>query len=163
MSKKLKHYEEQVFVPAKVEEVFLLADDHLKFSSHMSKNSWMMGGSKMFVDLDSDGGKKVGSHIKLKGKVLGFDLYLDEVVTVHKPPYKKVWKTVGNLNLLVVGHYTMGFEVSTTEGGSLFKVFIDYELPTGPSKVTGLLFGKIYAKWCVNQMLIGVKNHFLDS
>lgn len=40
--------------------------------------------------------------------------------------------------------------------GSRLRVFIDYELPNGwLTYWLGLLFGGLYAKWCVKQMLAG--------
>ena len=40
-------------------------------------------------------------------------------------------------------------------------VFIDYALPDGVVTYwLGRLFGGMYAKWCVNQMLDGVVTHF---
>jgi hypothetical protein len=40
-------------------------------------------------------------------------------------------------------------------------VFIDYELPSGVvTHELGRLFGNVYAKWCVDQMLEGVVQHF---
>ena len=99
-------------------------------------------------------GRVVGSHIRLRGKVLGIHLFLDEVVTQHEPPYRKTWQTVGTAKLLVVGHYRMGLEITAETYGSRLRVFIDYELPTALStRWFGYLFGGVYAKWCVRQML----------
>lgn len=84
-----KHYEESLVVPTKPEEVFNFADDHNNFSSHMSRSSWMMGGGKMETKMDVDHGQKVGSHIKMNGKILGIRLFLDEVVTKREVPKLK--------------------------------------------------------------------------
>lgn len=121
----------------------------------------MMGGSKMSIEIDSGKGQEVGSHIKMSGKILGVYLYLDEVVSVHTPPNKKEWKTVGDIRLIVIGHYVLGFEVVQQEHGTVFKTYIDYELPASPlGKLCGILFGKWYAKWCVEQMVSSVAHTF---
>lgn len=126
----------------------------------MNKSSWMMGGGKMSTEVDEGKGQKVGSHIKMGGTILGMKMFLDEVVTERTPPTRKVWKTVGNPNLLVIGNYQMGVELDPDNNDTSLKVFIDYDLPSGISRLFGILFGKMYAKWCVDQMLNGVVDHF---
>ncbi|KKP80693.1 MAG: hypothetical protein UR81_C0019G0011 [Candidatus Levybacteria bacterium GW2011_GWB1_35_5] len=164
MSKILRHYEDSTFIPASQSEIFVYVDDHKNFSSHMSKSSWMMGGGSMDVKLDEGSGKKVGSHIKLSGKVFGIKIYLDEIITTHEPPKRKEWQTVGSLRLLVIGNYRMGFEISPESQGSRLKVFIDYDMPTLLyTRWLGYLFGGIYAKWCVQQMIKGSRNHFVTK
>lgn len=39
------------------------------------------GGGKMETWVDKGKGQKVGSHIKMSGKVFGINLFLDEVIT----------------------------------------------------------------------------------
>lgn len=152
--KYLKHYEEAVDVVASAEDVFNYVDDHLNFSSHMNKSSAMMGGGMMKTEFGKGGGKTVGSHIKMSGRVFGIDIYLDEVVTVHNPPFKKTWETVGIPNLLVIGDYEMGFEITEIDANCNFKVFINYNLPNGIfTKFLGMILGRFYAKWCVHQMI----------
>lgn len=163
MSKETKHYEDNTLVPASPEKVFSYADDHSNFSAHMSKSSWMMAGGKMDIQTDEGHGQKVGSHIRLKGDVLGINLFLDEVITQYDPPYRKQWQTVGNINLLVIGHYKMGLEIKPENGSSKFKVSIDYELPKSfKTRWLGFLFGGMYAKWCVSQMIKSVSEHFAE-
>ena len=161
MNKKRRHYEENTLISTSPQEVFNYVDNHSNFSSHMTKSSWMMGGSRMKVDLDEEKGKKIGSHIKMHGKVLGIELSLDEIVTKREPPKSKIWETVGTPKLLLIGPYQMGLEIKSQKGNSNLEVFIDYELPTTIStRWLGYLFGGIYAKWCVSQMINGTRNHF---
>ena len=114
----------------------------------------------MLVDVDAAKGQAVGSHICLSGKVFGVRLFLDEVVTRRNPPTDKLWETVGTPRLLVIGSYRMGVEIRPESRGSRLRVFIDYDLPTGWTSWLGLLFGGIYARWCVKQMLAGTSAHF---
>lgn len=156
-----RHYEETVKVLADAKTVFNFADNPANFSSHMNKSSWMMGGSKMQTQTDNGNGQQIGSHIMMKGNVLGIGLFLDEVVTQHEPPYKKAWETVGKINLVVIDHYKLGFEITPIDNYSMLKVYIDYNLPNSfKTQWLGVLFGRMYAKWCVRQMLYGVKEHF---
>lgn len=161
MSKKIRHFEKSITIPASLKKVFGYVDDHSSFSAHMSKSSWMMAGGSMDTQADEKRGQEVGSHIRMNGKVLGIKIFLDEVVSEYKPPFSKAWQTVGDLNLLVIGHYQMGLRVSPENSHSKLKVYIDYELPRSfKTRWLGLLFGGMYAKWCVNQILQDVRKHF---
>jgi len=159
-----RHLEESIVVGASPDVIFTYADDHRNFSAHMNQSSWMMGGSKMETHTDEGKGKKVGSHITMSGNVLGVNLFLDEVITIHDVPYQKEWQTVGNINLLVIDHYSLGFKIKPDAAGSQFTVYIDYDLPKSwKTRALGILFGGMYAKWCVQQMTTGVKDHFLNQ
>lgn len=164
MDKYRRHYQDSIYIPAPAEEVFNYADIHNNFSSHMNKSSWMMGGSSMTTDIDEGKGQKIGSHIRMKGKVIGITLFLDEVVTKHDPPYMKEWQTVGEIKLLIIDRYKMGFEIQPESNNSMIRIYIDYNLPTssGP-RLLGYLLGGFYARWCVKQMIQGVKEHFNRS
>lgn len=155
----MRHYEETTHIAAAPEALFEYVDDHTRFSSHMRESSWMMGGGKMDVSVDEGRGQKVGSHIRLSGKAFGIRLFLDEVVTRHEPPLIKTWETVGAPKLLIIGQYGMGIEIQPADSGSRLRVFIDYDLPT-TNIWLGKLFSRMYAKWCVRQMLKGARDYF---
>ena len=161
MNTALKHYETTTLISAPAEELFAYIDDHTRFSSHMSQSSWMMGGGHMDISVDDGRGQKVGSHIRLSGKVFGIKLFLDEVVTQHKPPHMKTWETVGIPKLVVVGSYRMGIEIKPQNTNSLLRVFIDYDLPT-TNIWLGQLFSGFYAKWCVRQMIKEAHDYFTE-
>jgi len=159
-----RHDEYSAAINARVTEVFAHLDDQTRLSAHMSKRSWKMGWGKMEVRLDAQGGKAVGSHIVLDGRIFGIHLYLDEVVTVREPPHRKRWRTVGEPRLLVIGQYSMGFDVADVETGARLRVLIDYDLPAhGLSKILGRLFGPMYAKWCTRQMARDAESAFADG
>lgn len=159
-----RHYEESTLVHASPDTVFAYADDHRNLSSHMNKSSWMMAGSKMETKTDEGKGQKVGSHIKLLGTILGLNLFLDEVIIIHEPPNHKAWQTVGKINLIVIDHYTLGFDIASQDKGSTIRVYIDYNLPKSwKTQWFGFLFAEIYAKWCVQQMIRGVREHFNEK
>lgn len=156
-----RHYEETVRVKAKPEQVFAYADDHRNFSSHMNQSSWMMGGGSMKTETDEGNGQKVGSHIKMSGTVFGANLFLDEVIIEHEPPHRKAWETVGDVNLLVIDQYKLGFEITPAADASSLRVYIDYNLPQSwKTRLLGRLFSGMYAAWCVGQMAHGTKEHF---
>ncbi len=145
------------FLPLPAEAVFDHLDDHHHFSSHMEQSSMLMAGSRMTVSMDGASGRQVGSRIFLAGRLLGIPLAVSEAVTERQPPWKKAWETDGEPRLLVIGPYRMGFSIRPAEGGCITEVFLDYCLPSAWfSHVLGLLFGKIYARWCVRSVLAGV-------
>ncbi len=152
----MQHYEESIVVPLTPEKVFEIIDDHKTLAAHMNKTSLMMAGGAMKTTMDGGHGKQVGSHIKMEGQVLGIKIFLDEVVTKRKPPYAKEWQTGGDPQLIVVGQYSMGINISAEANGSKLTVFINYDYPKN-NVWLGKLLGKIYAKWCVGQMMKGVK------
>lgn len=156
-----RHYEACGIVGAPVEVVFAYVDDQTRFSSHMSQSSWRMGGGRMNIELDEGRGQKVGSRIKLSGRVLGISLVVEEIITERTPPQLKTWETVGTPRLLVIGHYRMGFEISPRDRGSLLRVFIDYALPEAwLARWLGYIFGTCYAKWCTRQMVSDAEKRF---
>lgn len=157
----MRHYEESALIQAAPKTLFAFVDNHSNLSSHMGRSSWMMGGGRMKTETDKRGGRAVGSHIRLSGKVLGISLFVDEVITKHSPPRVKTWETVGTPKLLVIGNYRMGLKISDENGISRFRVFIDYELPAAAiTRWLGYLFGGVYAKWCVRQMLQSAREKF---
>lgn len=103
--------------------------------------------------LDEARGQAVGSHIKMSGSAFGMKLSLDEVVVERVPPRRKVWRTVGEPALIVIGSYEMGFEVTPMREGASLRVWIDYDLPrTWPVRAFSVL-ATFYARWCVRQMV----------
>jgi hypothetical protein len=148
------HDESRALVSASPERVFAHVDDPKRLSSHMSQSSWQMGGGRMTTALDEYRGQRVGSHIRVSGRVFGFELSLNEVVTEREPPIRKIWETVGSPRLLVIGSYRMGFELTPRENGSLLRVFIDYALPPEwPARWLGHVLGGYYAHWCTQRMV----------
>ena len=150
-----RHQECTGVVEAEPARLFDRLDDQARLSAHMSKRSWRMGWGRMETILDEQGGRAVGSHIILRGRVLGIRLALDEVVTLREPPMRKEWETVGEPRLLVIGPYRMGFKITPREDGlSTLRVVIDYDLPSrGVARLLGKLFGVAYARWCVTRMV----------
>jgi len=147
------HHESRREIAASAEALFSHLDDHNRLSGHMSQSSWMMAGSRMDIEFDAGKGQVVGSHIRLKGRVLGIVLDADEVVTERTPPLRKAWQTIGAPRLLVIESYRMGFVITPRGGASQLRVFIAYALPTGRmSRWLGAILGGFYARWCTEKM-----------
>jgi hypothetical protein len=153
--------ESKGFVPSPIDQVFAHIDDHTRLSSHMGEPSWRTGGARMETQVDAGRGQKIGSRIRLSGRVFGVELSVEEMVVERNPPRRKVWETTGIPRLLVIGHYRMGFELSPQGNGSMLRVFIEYALPErGLARWLGHLFGRYYARWCTRQMVDDAVKHF---
>ena len=151
-------------VSATADALFRHLDDHKRLASHMSQSSWMMAGSMMDIELDAAKGQAEGSHIRLRGRVAGISISVDEVVTEHEPPLRKVWETMGVPKLLVIGHYKMGFEITPQGTSSLLHVFINYDLPEASlPRLLGHLLGGFYARWCTESMAKDAAAYFMPS
>jgi hypothetical protein len=120
-----------------------------------------MGGGRMEMILDSGRFQELGSHLRLTGRAFGISIFLDEVVTRYQPPHVKIWETVGIPRLIIIGEYRMGFTITPTKEGCTLRIFIDYDIPKrGLTRILGLVFGPLYARWCVGSMLRDARASF---
>ena len=155
------HHESTGPANASVEQVFAFLDDPKALAAHMGESSMMMLGARMSIDVDADGGRVIGSKVRMQGRVLGVRISLEEVITQRQVPAMKVWETIGTPRLLAISHYRMGFELTRSGASSLVRVFIDYSLPIKPpGSWLGRLLGAGYARWCTKQMVTGAARHF---
>ena len=156
------HEERTARAEAPVDRVFAYLDDPKALSAHMGKSSMMMLGSRMTMDVDAGGGRAIGSRIRMRGRMLGIALSLEEAIIERRVPVRKVWETLGTPKLLVISHYRMGFELTPDGDASLVRVFIDYSLPTsGPSVWLGRRLGRLYPRWCTRRMADDAARQFM--
>lgn len=148
------HEECTGFIGAKPEDVFAMLDDHARLAKHMARPSWRMGWATMQIAVDPGKPRGLGSHIAIRGRVLGFRLFVDEEVTQYDPPSMKAWETTVEPRLLVIGQYRMALSTTPQNHGTLLRVAIDYDWPKPAlSRIAGAIFGRMYARWCVRQMV----------
>lgn len=155
------HHRTEVLLAVDATRLFAHLDDPRRIASHMERPSIMTMGASMQIETDERQGQAVGSLIRLTGRVLGMHLSVDEAVTRRDPPHEKVWETIGEPQLLVIGAYRMGFAISPLKQGSRLVVFIDYRLPaSGIDRGLGWLLGRAYAIWCTRRMASDAKIAF---
>lgn len=148
------HREVTATLAASPEALFPLLDDPVRLAAHMGRRSAMLAGGVMRTDVDARRGQAVGSVIRMSGRVLGMSLWLEEAVVEREPNARKTWETLGEPRLLVIGRYRMGFDLVPGDHGTQLRVWIDYSLPSaGTARWLGRVFGRLYADWCVRQML----------
>ncbi len=155
------HHEGEALIGAPATRVFDWLDDPRHLAAHMNRSSAMMAGGSMELFLDEMQGRAVGSHIRMRGRILGWPLALDEVVTEREPPIRKVWETVGEPTLWVIDRYRMGLHLRPEASGCHVRVFIDFDLPASPFLhwLARWMSGP-YAAWCVEQMLAAAREAF---
>lgn len=120
-------------------------------------------GSTMTIDTDADRGQRVGSRLSLRGRVLGIPLEVNAVIVAREPPTRKVWETIGDPHLLVIGPYRMRVTIADRGRESRVTVGIDYALsPRWPDRWLGRMLGAAYARWCVRQMVRDLQRTFAD-
>lgn len=151
-------------VSATAEALFDYLDDHRNLSAHMEKRSWAMMGSRMEIQMDAQGARSEGSRFGFTGSFLGVPLSVAEVVTRRAPPRLKAWATTGEPTLWVIGRYRMEFSIVPEPPSSRLTVSIAYDLPEGwGARLLGLVFGGVYARWCVNRMTADAVRHFAGT
>ena len=87
------HAEATCAVPAQASSVFKYIDHSQRLSAHMARRSWQLAGASMTIETDAEGGRAVGSHIRLAGRMLGIPLYVEGKVVQRQPPNLKAWET----------------------------------------------------------------------
>lgn len=155
------HCSADIDISVTSDQLFDYLNNPDNLSSHMSKSSLMMMGSKMKIETDEKKGQQLGSEIRLTGRILGLDLLVKESVIELERPVKKIWQTQGDQKIIVIEQYKMGFTIKPKERSSHLEVFIDYTLPrSGINFILGRAFGHIYGKWCVQKMIQEAHEHF---
>jgi len=155
------HQEASADIGADIDQVFAYLDEPRNLAGHMESSSPMMAGSSMHIEVDERGGRGLGAHIRMSGRVLGVPLSLDEAVVAYQPPRHKAWETLGEPRLLVLGGYRMGVDLQPLTGMTRLRVWIDYAWPAGGvGRLLGRLLGASYARWCTKQMLRSCRDRF---
>jgi hypothetical protein len=156
-----RHEEAACIVSASPAAVFESIDHPQRLSAHMARRSWQLAGTSMLIETDAGEGKTVGSHVRLSGRMLGIDLFVECVIVRRTPGVIKEWETVGTPRLLVIGPYRMGVRMAPHERGSKVIVSIDYALPDPfRYRIVATVLGPAYAKWCVRQMARDIASRF---
>ena len=115
----------------------------------------------MAIETDAKGGRAVGSRIRLTGRMLGISLYVEGEVVQREPPRLKTWETIGEPRLLVIGRYRMSVDIQERGDRSRVRIAVDYAMPaSAPARWLGMVFGTMYARWCVRQMARDVVRQF---
>jgi hypothetical protein len=119
------HHRSEALLAVDAARLFAHLDDHGRLAAHMEKPSLMTAGASMRIETDGRHGQAVGSVIRMTGSVLGLRVAVEEAVTRWDPPREKIWETLGEPRLLVIGACRMGFRIASASKGTRLIVFID--------------------------------------
>jgi hypothetical protein len=156
------HCETVESVQASPTALFAHLDRHDRASGKM-KRSWLPG-TWMHIDVDERIGGSIGTHMRITGRVLGVPVSAEEVVTLHEPPFRKTWTTVGDVRLLIVGSYRMGFSIEPHGSSSRLRVFMDYRLPEQVAwRLIGILLCGTFARWYTGGLILDATTAFARS
>lgn len=79
-------------------------------------------GGRMTLEMNEDGGRAVGSHIRLFDGFLGGSLSLEEVIIQREPLHDKTWRTTGPPDFLVLGEYQFSIHIEPGRDSSRLTI-----------------------------------------
>ena len=147
---------ETVEIRASAEAVFAHVDDIRNLGWHMtSQSSMAMMGSRLRLEVLSDQPTGLGATYRYSGTVMGLSIDFSESVTKYLPSREKVWRTIGEPRLLIIGSYEMCVAVERLSPSSArLTISIAYELPRSAFwRIVGLILARPYSQWCLRRML----------
>lgn len=146
---------ETVDIEASADDVFAYVDDMENVGWHMTDRSSMaMMGSRLTLELLSPHRTGVGAVYRYSGRILGFILDFSQTVTKYVPGREKVWRTIGEPRLLILGSYEMRLVVEPrSPASSRLTISIVYELSRAWGWwLVAVVVAGWYSRWCLRQM-----------
>jgi hypothetical protein len=149
---------ESIEIKAQPSEVFKHVDNINNTGTHMSKSNMPMMGGSLKTEILSKNEIGPGATYRMYGKVMGMDIDFTETVTKWIENQERVWETIGDPKLLIMGGYAMNFNVRPSNWGTRLTFGIKYSYPKSAFwKFIAFLLGDWYAKWCLKNMAKDVK------
>jgi len=151
---------ETVDVRATPDAVFAHVDDIKHLGWHMTGQSSMaMMGSRLKLEILSDQPTGLGATYRYCGKMMGLSIDFSESVTQYLPPREKVWRTIGEPQLLIIASYEMRVAVERlSPSATKLTISIVYDLPRSTFwRIVGLLLARPYSRWCLRRMLLDTR------
>jgi len=112
------HFEKSIDIHASPAEVFAYVDDIHHTGFHMEKSSMPMMGGKMQVEILSRNTRGLGASYRWTGGVLGMPIDFSETVVNWVKGKERVWRTIGDPKIIIMGHYEMGFSLTPIPSGT---------------------------------------------
>jgi Cu+-exporting ATPase len=149
-----------VTIEATAERVFAYVDDIRNLARHMSESRSMpMMGSKLKLEIMTPEPTGVGAVYRYSGRMMGLTIDFSETVTRYIAGREKVWRTIGEPQLLIIAGYEMLVLVEpVSPTSSRLTISIEYVLPrAGIWRALGGALGDTYSRWCLTSMVEGTK------
>ncbi len=122
----------------------------------MTKSSKPMMGSKLESKQLSENATGPNSKFCWYGKMLGFTIDFTVVVTKWIKDKEKVWETIGQAKMIILGWYRMHLTILLSPGGPNTEVELNitYTKPKNIFfKFIAFFLAPVYANRCLNNML----------
>lgn len=145
------------------EKAFAYMDNIGNTGMHMTKSSMPMMGSKLELKQLSENATGLNSKFRWFGKMMGFTMDFTVVVTKWIKDKEKVWETIGEPKMIILGWYKMHLVLSPEGKNTKAELSLAYTKPTGLFfKFIAFFLAPFYANWCLNNMLQDSKK-FLEA
>ena len=145
--------EEAVWIDASLPAVFAWIDNPRNTGWHMSRPSMAMLGSALRTEQISTNATGLGATYRSHGRVVGLPIDFTGVVTRWAPDKEKVWRTIGDPQLIVLGAFEMRLDITPESGGTRLVAGIDYTWPKSWSgRLLGRLLARPYSRWCLRRI-----------
>lgn len=147
-------------IAAPAERVFAYVDDIRNLARHMSESGSMpLMGSKLKLEIMTPEPTGVGAVYRYSGRMMALTIDFSETVTKYVAGREKVWRTIGQPQLLIMAGYEMRVLVEpVSPASSRLTIGIDYELRrVGVWRALGWTLAGAYSRWCLTSMVEGSK------
>ena len=121
---------------------------------HMTKSSKPMMGSKLDLKQLSENATGLNAKFRWFGKMMGFTMDFTVVVTKWIKDKEKIWETIGEAKMIIMGWYQMRLVISPEGANTKAELSIAYTKPKNIFlKFIAFFLAPLYANWCLNNML----------
>ena len=150
----MKNLQKEIIIQALPEKVFAYMDNINNTGMHMTKSSKPMMGSKLELKQLSENATGLNSKFHWFGKMMWFTMDFTVVVTKWIKDKEKVWETIGEAKMIIMGWYQMRLVISPEGANTKAVLSIAYTKPKNIFlKIIAFFFAPLYADWCLNNML----------
>ena len=135
-------------------EVFAYMDNIGNTGMHMTKSSAPMMGNKLELKQLSENATGLNSKFRWYGKMMGFSMDFTVAVTKWIKEKEKVWETIGEAKMIILGWYQMHLLISPEGQNTNAALSIAYTKPKNIFfKFIAFFLAPVYANRCLNNML----------
>ena len=143
-----------IIIHAIPEKVFTYMDNIANTGMHMTKSSKPMMGSRLELKQLSENATGLNSKFRWFGKMMGFTMDFTVVVTKWIKDKEKIWETIGEAKMIIMGWYQMRLVISPEGANTKADLSIAYTKPKNNYlKFIAFFLAPLYANWCLNNML----------
>ncbi len=150
----MKTKTKNILIHSTPEKVFSYMDNIANTGMHMTKSSMPMMGSKLELKQLSENATGLNSKFHWYGKMMGFRMDFTVVVTKWVQDKEKIWETIGEAKMIILGWYQMRLVISPEAENTKAELSITYTKPKNFFfKFIAFFIAPFYANWCLNNML----------